>query len=285
LRIGDVRPESFAVYVAVLPRRILGPHRGWAMPRRRLQDTTRRPGGDSMNVPVLFSITIDDKVFEVEPNQTVLSAARKHNLDIPTMCHMEGISNVGACRLCLIEVEGVNRLLPACTTMVVNNMVVRTATEKLKKYRRITTELMFAERNHVCAVCTANGSCDLQKLGAKLGVEQVRFHYLFPTCSTDMSHPKFILDHNRCILCTRCVRTCMEVEGAYNWDVMGRGFASRVISDFNQPWKESTTCTSCGKCVEACPVGALLPKGVFQGQLVKHPEAISELVEKRRIKL
>lgn len=232
-----------------------------------------------------ISVTIDGKPLQAELGKTILDVCREAGIEILTMCHLKGLTDVGACRLCLVEIEGVNRLLSACTTKVAANMVIQTKTERIKKYQRITTELFFAERNHVCAVCVANGACELQDLGYKVGMDATRYPFLFPKCETDTSHPWYVMDHNRCIMCTRCVRACAEVEGAHNWDVMNRGFQVRVISDFNTPWGDSVTCTSCGKCLHACPTGAIWPKAVVQGQLEKEPEMIDELVEKRKMLL
>ncbi|HWI89909.1 MAG TPA: 2Fe-2S iron-sulfur cluster-binding protein [Flavisolibacter sp.] len=233
----------------------------------------------------LISITVDDKKLNVATGKTILEACRENDIEILTMCHLKGLMDVGSCRLCLVEVEGISKLLSACTTKVAANMVIKTKTERIKKYQRITTELFFAERNHVCAVCVANGRCELQNLGYKVEMDTIRYPHLFPSCDVDTSHPWYVMDHNRCIMCTRCVRVCQEVEGAYNWDVMARGFNVRVISDFNTPWGESSTCTSCGKCVHACPTGAIWPKAIVQGQLVKKPELICELMDKRKQKL
>ena len=232
-----------------------------------------------------IKVTINDKVYDVVFNSTILEACKAVDVEIITMCHLDGISDIGACRLCLVEVEGINKLLPACTTKVTANMIIRTDTERLKKYRRITTELFFAERNHVCAVCVANGKCELQNLGYKVGMDAIRYPHLFPQCNVDTSHPWYVMDHNRCIMCTRCVRVCGEVEGAFNWSVKNRGNQVRIISDFDGPWGESTTCTSCGKCLHACPTGAIWPKAIVQGQLNKQPAMITELIEKRKMGL
>jgi bidirectional [NiFe] hydrogenase diaphorase subunit len=232
-----------------------------------------------------IQVKINDKPYEVEFNSTILSACKKLGIEILTICHLEGVSDIGACRLCLVEVEGINKLLPACTTKVAANMAIKTESEKLKRYQRITTELLCVERNHVCSVCVANGKCELQNLGYHVEMDHIRYPYLFPQCDVDTSHPWYVLDHNRCIMCTRCVRVCAEVEGAFNWGVMNRGNQVRIISDFNTPWGESTTCTSCGKCVHACPTGAIWPKAIVQGQLDKKPEMINELVEKRKMNL
>lgn len=230
-------------------------------------------------------IQIDDKKLEVDAGKTILEACRENDIEILTMCHLKGIIDIGACRLCLVEIEGVNKLMSACTTKVAPNMIIKTSTDRIRKYQRITTELFFAERNHVCAVCVANGKCELQNLGYKVGMDHVRYPYLFPQCEVDTSHPWYVMDHNRCIMCTRCVRVCNEVEGAHNWDVMNRGHNVRVIADFDTPWGESITCTSCGKCLHACPTGAIWPKAIVQGQLEKKPWIIDELMEKRKMKL
>jgi bidirectional [NiFe] hydrogenase diaphorase subunit len=231
-----------------------------------------------------ITLFIDEKQFDVEPGQTILEVARKSGIDIPVLCNIDGLSTWGACRLCVVEVEGSPRLFPACTTPVQANMKIKTQSEKLAKYRRMTVELLFSERNHICSVCVANNRCELQNLGYRLGMDHVRFPYLTPECHVDASHPDYVIDHNRCVLCTRCVRTCDEVEGAHNWDIAGRGTGSRVVSDLWQPWGESSTCTSCGKCVQACPVGAIWPKDKAQGQLAKNPGSITELIAKRKVR-
>ncbi|MBK6937474.1 MAG: (2Fe-2S)-binding protein [Chitinophagaceae bacterium] len=232
-----------------------------------------------------ISVIIDEKKFDVDPQKTILEVCRENGIEILTMCHLKGLMDIGACRLCIVEVEGINRLLSACTTKVAPNMVVKTATDRIKRYQRITTELFFAERNHVCAVCVSNGKCELQNLGYKVELDHIRYPHLFPQCEVDTSHPWYVMDHNRCIMCTRCVRVCNEVEGAHNWDVMNRGHQVRIISDFNTPWGQSTTCTSCGKCLHACPTGAIWPKAIVQGQLEKNPVMVTELVERRKMKL
>ena len=232
-----------------------------------------------------ISVTIDEKKFDVEPQKTILEVCRENGIEILTMCHLKGIIDIGACRLCLVEVEGINKLLSACTTKVAPNMSIKTTTDRIKRYQRITTELFFAERNHVCAVCVSNGKCELQNLGYKVELDHIRYPHLFPQCEVDTSHPWYVMDHNRCIMCTRCVRVCNEVEGAHNWDVMNRGHQVRIISDFNTPWGQSTTCTSCGKCLHACPTGAIWAKAIVQGQLEKNPVMVTELVERRKMKL
>lgn len=206
------------------------------------------------------TLQIDGKPVSAGVDQSLLDVARENGVELPTLCHLDGLGDVGACRLCLVEVKGSSKLLPACTTEAVEGMEVTTDSERLRRYRRQIVELLFAERNHVCAVCVANGSCELQDVARKVGLDHVRFEYQHPRTELDASHPRYVLDHARCILCTRCVRVCDEIEGAHTWEVAGRGILSRVITDLAQPWGKSDTCTSCGKCVNVCPTGALFEK-------------------------
>lgn len=230
-------------------------------------------------------ISINDTPYEVDAGKTILDVCRENGIRIPVLCQFPGLSNIGACRMCLVEIEGITKLLPACTTKVAAHQNIKTNTKKLQKYRRMTVELLFAERNHICSVCIANNNCELQKLGYEVGMEHVSIPYLFQSCETDVSHKYFMMDHNRCVMCARCVRVCREVEGAQTWDMMARGYKARIVNDFKGQWGESPTCTSCGKCVQVCPVGSLWPKDAVQGQSVKTPEKVTELVEKRRMNL
>ena len=146
----------------------------------------------------------------------------------------------------------------ACTTLVREGMVVQTTSPRLQAYRKTIIEMLFTEGNHICAVCVTNGHCELQNLAVKLGVDHITLPYLNPVRKVDASHERYGCDNNRCILCTRCVRVCEEFEGAQTWGVKGRGIESEVITDLDQPWGDSQTCTSCGKCVQVCPTGALM---------------------------
>jgi bidirectional [NiFe] hydrogenase diaphorase subunit len=232
-------------------------------------------------LPHKVSVRIDGEYVTATDDQSILEAARANGKYIPALCYMEGLAPVGACRLCIVEVSGVNRLLPACTTPVQEGMSVNTNSQKLQSYRKIALELLFVERNHICAVCVSNGHCELQALAQKLGVNSVRYPYSYPKVSVDMTHARFVLDQNRCILCTRCVRVCSEVEGAHVWDIMSRGINSRLVSELNQVWGRSRSCTSCGKCVQVCPTGALAEKGFSVEEMAKHEEPIARLAARR----
>ena len=223
------------------------------------------------------TLKIDGRDVSGREDETILQVARDNGIEIPTLCHLEGLSSVGACRLCLVEMEGTPRLIPACVTTVEEGMKIATQSERLCKYRRMILEMLFTERNHVCSVCVSNGHCDLQGLAQHLGLTHVTWPYLYPNLPVDASHERYVVDQNRCILCTRCVRVCGEVEGAHTWDVMGRGFTTQVLTDMNQPWGRSETCTSCGKCVHVCPTGALSEKGKSVAEMAKEREFLPSL--------
>ena len=229
------------------------------------------------------TLIIDGQTTSAEDNTTVLQAARDNGIDIPTLCHLEGVYDVGACRLCLVEVKGTNKLLSACTTKVSEGMEVTTNSERLKKYRRMTLELLFAERNHVCSSCVSNSHCELQTLAYEHGMDHVRYDYCFPKWDVDATHRFLGMDHNRCILCTRCVRACWHIEGAGTKNVAGRGGKSHIITDLNEPWGDSETCTSCAKCVLSCPTGALFHKGATVGEM-EHDRTKLEFIVNAREK-
>jgi bidirectional [NiFe] hydrogenase diaphorase subunit len=227
------------------------------------------------------TLEIDGKMVTGLAGQNIFSVAWDNGIRIPRLCHVGGLSDVGACRLCLVEIEGQKKLQASCMTPVEEGMVVRTGTERLREHRKLIVELLFAERNHVCAVCVMNGNCELQDLAMDLGIDHVRLRYQFPALKVDTSHDYFGIDHNRCVLCTRCVRICDEVEGAHTWDVRGRGTGSLIISDLGQPWGESESCTSCGKCVQVCPTGALFEKGKAVSEMRKNRGFLKYIVTAR----
>ncbi len=221
----------------------------------------------------VHTLTINGVDVAGAEGQSILHVATENSIDIPTMCHLDGLSDTGSCRMCVVEIAGSNKLTTACTTAVTEGMAVTTNSEPLIEYRKMLTEMLFVERNHVCAVCVANNHCELQDLSEELEVDHFELPVINPAVSVDATHPLFAIDHNRCIMCVRCVRVCAEIEGAHTWGVMGSGLGERVITDMGTPWGESTTCTSCGKCVQVCPTGALFEKGrsIAEGSKERRP--------------
>jgi bidirectional [NiFe] hydrogenase diaphorase subunit len=222
------------------------------------------------------TLVIDEHEVSARAGQTILEVARENDINIPALCHFDGLRDIGACRLCLVEIKGNNKLLPACVATVQEGMEVSTNTLRLQKHRRTILELLFAERNHVCSVCVSNGHCELQALGQERGLTHVRLPYRNPELYVDASNERYTVDHNRCILCLRCVRACVEIEGAHVLGLKGRGINCIIISDLNEPWG-SSTCTRCGKCVQVCPTGALFEKSKVGSGHPKNPDFLPYL--------
>jgi bidirectional [NiFe] hydrogenase diaphorase subunit len=167
-------------------------------------------------------------------------------------------------------------------TKAAEGLEITTASDRIVRHRRAIVQMLFSERNHVCSVCVSNGHCELQSLAQQLDITRIEMPYVNPRLAVDASHERFVVDHNRCVLCTRCVRVCDEIEGAHNWDVMGRGADARIIADMNAPWGESESCTSCGKCVNVCPTGALVQKGRSVAEMAKQRQFLPYLTIMRR---
>lgn len=206
------------------------------------------------------TLTIDGIQVSGREDQTILEVAKEHGIHIPTLCHLEGLTPIGSCRICIVEVDG-KRYLPACATKIEEGMKIISINQEIYEHRKLILEMIFAERNHICSICVANGNCELQNLTIELNMDHFNIPNKYPKCEVDLSHEKYGIDHNRCILCARCVRVCAEIEGAHTKDIQGRGYNARVFTDFGKEWGKSETCTSCGKCVQVCPTGALFEKG------------------------
>lgn len=230
------------------------------------------------------TLTINGEQYSAQDGETILDVARQHRIPIPTLCHLEGLSTVGACRLCVVQIEGSLKLQPACTTKVEEGMVIQTSNTKLDKYRRMIIALLASEGNHVCAVCVANNHCELQDLAYQVGLIRVRYPYLFPKKTLDATHKEYVMDRNRCVLCTRCVRVCDEVEGAHVWDVAGRGIDCEIVTGLDDAWGKANTCTSCGKCVMVCPTGALFEKGATVSEMEKQKDFLKYIITARQKK-
>jgi formate dehydrogenase major subunit len=204
-------------------------------------------------------VTIDGHRVSVPANSTVLDAAKVAGIDIPELCAHDALKPIGACRMCLVEVEKQRVLHPACTFPVSEGMVVHTASDAVLGARRFVLQLLFSERNHFCMYCQMSGSCTLQDLAYEHGLTHWEFDRAFPKMPVDASRQYFVMDHNRCILCRRCIRACDELVGNRTLGLKNRGADTMVIADMDVPFGEST-CISCGTCMQMCPTGALMDR-------------------------
>ncbi|MDD2906423.1 MAG: 2Fe-2S iron-sulfur cluster-binding protein [Sulfurimonas sp.] len=214
-------------------------------------------------------------------NQTILEVAQDNNIEIPTLCYLKGLSCVGSCRMCIVEIKGSNQLIPACTAKIKEGMEVTTDSPRIKTNREMILSMLFSERTHTCSVCVSNGNCELQNKAHELHLDHIQVPYHNARFEIDASHKNFVNDPNRCILCTRCIRVCDEIEGAHALDIMDRGIDTRIIHDMDEPWAQSLSCTSCGKCVYVCPTGALYEKDISDEEADKKRSIIMELLERK----
>ncbi|MBI3946505.1 MAG: molybdopterin-dependent oxidoreductase, partial [Armatimonadetes bacterium] len=206
-----------------------------------------------------ITLTIDGREVKGRAGQTVLDVCKENGIHVPTLCHFPGLSNVGACRLCVVEVDGSNKLGTACTLPATDGLAIRTDSEALFARRKMTVELLFSERNHYCPICPMSGDCELQDLGYRFGIDSIRYPFLFPALALDASHPHIAMEPSRCVLCQRCVRVCSEKVGIGTLDFRERGIAQMISADAGLPLGDSS-CVSCGACLQVCPTGAIFAK-------------------------
>ena len=201
-------------------------------------------------------IIMDGKELSVPEGITVLEAAQGNGIHIPTLCHHPALSNWGGCRMCVVEIDGAPRLAASCVTPVREGMEVVTTNERIVESRRTILEFLFAERNHNCMFCPQSGDCELQKLAYELGMDHLTVSYSFKEFPTDVTSDDMVIDHNRCILCGRCVRACAELAGTYVLNFHNRGPRNLVGLDLHAT-REESTCYCCGVCLQVCPTGAI----------------------------
>lgn len=206
------------------------------------------------------TIAVDGKEIRTDKGKTILEVCQENDIHIPTLCYHPRLPLVGACRVCVVEVEGARTLMTACTTPVDRDgMVVQTNSERVLEARRMVVELLLASGKHDCLTCEANGNCELQDLVYELKIETPRFPVEPPDWPIDDSNPMILRDLNRCVLCGRCVRACNEVQMNLVIDFGYRGAKAKIVTAYDRDYAESN-CVFCGECVQVCPVGALIEK-------------------------
>ena len=208
-------------------------------------------------------INIDGREILAAAGSTVLEAATAAGIKIPTLCAHPALKPIGACRMCLVQVEKQRVLQPACTFPVSEGMVVHTNTPEVRDARRFILELLLSDHPTDCMTCESNGNCELQDLAYEYGVKESRFKGEVHTYPVQDVNPFIVRDYNKCILCRRCVRACAEINGVEAIGILERGFDSKIGTAFDGSLADSA-CEFCGMCIAVCPTGALTPK-ISQG--------------------
>jgi len=217
-------------------------------------------------------IEIDGLPATVKAGSTIMRAARESGVDVPKLCATDNLKPFGSCRLCLVEIEGRKGYPASCTTPVEEGMQIRTQTDALAKLRRNVMELYISDHPLDCLTCSANGDCELQDMAGAVGLRDVRYGFDGDNhldAEIDSSNPYFSFDPSKCIVCSRCVRACDEVQGTFALTIAGRGFESKVSASLNESFLESE-CVSCGACVQACPTATLMEKSIIDNGQPDH---------------
>src|SRR6266404_2847301 len=211
-------------------------------------------------------LTIDGNEVTVPAGTSIMRAAMDAGIQVPKLCATDSVEAFGSCRLCLVEIVGRAGTPASCTTPVAAGMVVSTQTDRLKQIRNGVMELYISDHPLDCLTCAANGDCELQDMAGAVGLREVRYGYDGANHLgqvKDESNPYFTFDPSKCIVCSRCVRACEEVQGTFALTLAGRGFSSVISPGQNGPFSASE-CVSCGACVQACPTATLMEKSVVE---------------------
>jgi formate dehydrogenase major subunit len=223
-------------------------------------------GTPAVEAEKTVTLTIDGHDVTVPEGTSIMRAAMTAGIKVPKLCATDSLNSFGSCRLCLVEIEGRPGTPASCTTLVAPGMKVHTAGEKVRRIRRGVMELYISDHPLDCLTCSANGNCELQDAAGEVGLRDVRYGYdgaNHLSAPIDASNPYFQFEPSKCIVCSRCVRACEEVQGTFALTVQGRGFASKIAAGMNEPFLASE-CVSCGACVQACPTATLMEKSVVE---------------------
>jgi len=201
-------------------------------------------------------LIIDGKKVTTDASKTIMEAAKEAGIRIPALCNEQRMEPYGACRICLVQVEGARALLPSCYTKVDDGMVVHTETEQLRRIRRTIIELLLSDHPQDCMTCESNGRCELQDLAYEYGVKEARFQGERHHYQLLADNPLIERDYDKCVLCGRCIRICREVQGVGVYDFVNRGFNAVPGTPYDKPLQD-TPCEFCGQCVSTCPTGAI----------------------------
>jgi NADP-reducing hydrogenase subunit HndD len=207
----------------------------------------------------MVNMTIDTRKIQVPNNYTVLEAARYANIEIPTLCFLKDINEIGACRMCVVEVKGARSLQAACVYPVSEGLEIFTQTPKVREARKVTLELILSNHDKKCLTCVRSRNCELQKLSEELNIKEIRFEGEMGKHPIDQLSHSIVRDPNKCVLCRRCVNMCKNIQKVAVIDTNERGFKTTVGSAFNESLAE-VPCINCGQCITVCPVGALREK-------------------------
>ncbi len=207
----------------------------------------------------MVNIKIDGVAMQVPEGQTILEAARQANIKIPTLCYLKGINEIGACRMCVVEIKGARALQAACVYPVAEGLEIYTNSASVRKARKVTLELILSNHDRKCLTCVRSENCELQKLAKDLNVTEIRYQGQHDMAPLDDLSSSVVRNPNKCVLCRRCVSMCKKIQTVGVIDTMERGFHSTVGCAFHLPLAE-TPCVNCGQCISVCPVGALTEK-------------------------
>jgi NADH dehydrogenase/NADH:ubiquinone oxidoreductase subunit G len=206
---------------------------------------------------VLISININGQPVAGRSGMTILETARENGIDIPTLCYLKDLPPAGACRLCVVEVEGSRTLVGSCHTPITQGMVILTHSPKVLEVRRILVELMLASHPDSCVICGEANCCELRKIAADLDIGLPRFRIKRHYYPVEDENPHIVRDMSKCILCRRCVAACQSLKGEKMFSMAYRGFNSKVIYGLDLPVGGEETCRDCDACISLCPTGAL----------------------------